>query len=1182
MSFAFTLIASTLYAQDEEITPEEIEKAREIRESLIQQGLLQTVEDVPTANVGGSVTLVDFSSYNGDNLNVATSGARGSDFSQDGSRFYILGRTSANILEYRLSDSWNVESGSYVREFSIAGEMGSRDQPDNASNGFFIRKDGRRMWVFNRTEIWEYSLSDSWNISSANQTGYRDLSGTIVRGHDFDFSPDGRFLYVDDRVQEAIYQFRLSSTWDVESASLQRVLDISSQQNAVRGIQFSPGGKRMFLNDTGRNEILEYFLSDAYNIGSASFSGAYSVSSETTSGEGFSIRHDDSSMFYVTSTSEERVYQYRISALGSGRSSVSANNGKVTANEIRSSRITVTARTPSGELIEGLEMRLNHNGDDVEIDAVNNVTNSNGEARFDVRSSDVQNVTFTARGLGTTIDQTASVEFVSLDAGESEISRNREKVIANGSGTARITVTARNEDGDRLENLEIDLDANSGSVDIDEERSRTNSDGEAIFDVSNTVAETVTFSAKSQGTTIDQTVNIRFVTVNAAQSEVRSSLQKVQANGTESSTITVIARDEDGDELEGVDISLIPDGGDSEISAQSDDTDSNGEIQFRVTNTQPEVVEYRARGAGVTIDDRVTVNFIPIDPDESNVSISRNKVLANGSAEATITVTARDEDGDAFSNTTINLSQSGGSSTITEVQPKTDGDGIAVFRIKSDETGQITYSASALGVTINTTVSAQFVTVDPAQSTVSVNPPEVQANGSEESKITVTARDSDGDDLNGARVVIEALNGNSSIDNSEKITDENGQAVFTLTNDTPEIVDYKITAEGKEFPENVSVGFIPIAPVALSATEVQTRQFRANWEVVSGAESYLIDVATDSSFNNLVNSYNALDVGNTTSALIDNVSPGTTYLYRVRATKDGLIGANSQIIQTTTFPETPQAIEATERNALKFTANWQTAEGARKYRLDVATDSDFNNKIPDYNNRDVGDAQSFTVSNLETGTNYFYRVRSEAGPRTSSSSNAIQTSTLTISPENSELTSDQLRVLANGDQTNELRITVKSESGILLEGLNVEISQKEGTSEIESIQPATDGEGVAIFGVTSTTAGKVTYQVTVAGTSLGDISVEFLADEGVLRLGNNFPNPFAEQTILPVTIPRTMSVEITVYNSLGVPVRTVIDEQMNTGYYEIPFQVNELAAGVYFYRLIADGDIKTRKMVLVK
>lgn len=1144
--------------------------------------MLHQLPDVPTSQLDGSVTFVGFASYNGDNLSVATSGARSSDFSEDGSRFYILGRTSANVLEYHLSDPWNIESGDFVREVSIAGEMGSREQSDNAANGFYIRKDGRRMWVFNRTEIWEYSLSDRWNISSASPTGYKDLSNRVVRGHDFDFRPDGRALYVDDRVEEVIHQFRLSNAWDVESASFDKALDISSQQNAVRGIQFSPGGKRMFLNDTGRNEILEFFLSDAYNVQSASFSGAYSVSSQTTSAEGFSLRHDNNSMFYVTSTSEERVYQYRISALGSDESSVSSNPGKVTANGIRSSRITVKARTPNGELIEGVVIDLDANRDGVDIDNVNTTTNSNGEAQFDVSSTDVQNVTFTARGLGREIDQTASVQFISLDAEESEISRNREKVVANGSASARITVTARDEDGDRLENLDINLDSNSDNVEIDEVRSETNSDGEAYFDVRNATAETVTFSANSQGTTINQTVNVRFVTVDASESEVTSSLQKVQANGSESSTITIIARDEDGDELPGVDISLIPDGGESKITAQSEDTDSNGEIQFKVTNTQPEVVEYRARGAGVTIDDRVTVNFIPIDAAESSVSISRQKVLANGSAEAIITVTARDEDGDAFSNIKINLSKSGGSSTISAEQPVTDSDGVAIFRIKSNETGEATYSASALGVTINQTVSAQFVTVNPAQSTVSVNPPEVQANGSEESKITVTARDSDGDDLNGARVEIEALNGNSSIDEFEKITDENGEAVFTLTNDTPQIVDYQITAEGREFPETVSVGFIPIAPVALSANNVQTRQFQANWEVVSGAESYLIDVATDSSFNNLVNSYNALDVGNVTSTMIENVMPGTTYLYRVRATKDGLIGANSQIIQTTTFPETPQAIEATERNALKFTANWQAAEGARKYRLDVATDSNFNNMLSDYNNRDVGDSSSFTVSNLETGTNYYYRVRSVAGPRTSSSSNTIQTSTLTISPENSELSSDQLRVLANGDQSNELRIVVKSESGVLLEGLNVQITQEEGSSDIESVQPITNEEGVALFGVTSTTSGTATYSIEVVGTSLGEISVEFLPNEGVLRLGNNFPNPFTDQTILPVTIPNRMNVEITVYNALGVPVRTVINEELNTGYYEVPFRVNELAAGVYFYRLNVEGEIKTRKMVLVK
>lgn len=1169
-----------MYAQ-EPLTPEELQKFREIRDSLIQQGYVQDPSGINVA-ANGDVSIVEYSSYTGNKKTVATNGARGSDFRPDGSRFYILGRTSKNILEYHLSDDWNIESAAYVRELNISSEIGTGAQSDFAANGLYIRKtDGKRMWVFNRTEIWEYTLSTAWDITSANQTGYKNLNSTIVRGHDFDFRPDGKRLYVDDRIHEAVFQFNLSSAWDVESASLDKMLDISDQQQAVRGIHISPGGDRMFLNDTGRQEVLEYVLSNSYDIGSANYVGSYSISSEMSNAEGISFR-SDISMFYMTSTSEEIIYQYKISPIGKDESSVASDKEKVIANGSGTSRITVTARTPDGDRIQGIEINLSSNSGSSGIDAVNSYTNSNGEARFDVSNSQAETVTFSASGMGTTIDQQVSVRFVELDATESSIASNREKVIANGTAVSNITVTARDEDGDALEDVQINLNSNSGNADINGSSKDTNSNGEAVFEVSNTVAESVTFTASGMGVTIDEEVSIRFVTVDADESSVASSRNRVQANGIESSTISVVARDEDGDELQGLEISLNQNGGSSSIEAIQKTTDDDGIAEFKVTNKKAEVVNYQAKGLGVTIGADVSVNFIPIDAEESQLSISNQKILANGSAEATITVTARDEDGDPFSNVDVNLNQNDGNSTITDVQKTTDSDGIAIFKVKSNDVGQVTYSASALGVTVNQTVTATFVTVDPDESTITVNPENVQANGEEESQITVTTRDADGDILHGASVVLEALNGNSVIDDPEKITDSEGNAVFTITNNTPQIVNYKVTAEGNEFPDDVSVGFIPIAPVALAASNVQIRQFNANWEMVSGADHYLIDLSTDSSFTSLVEPYNAYDVGNVTTFSVQNLSPGTTYLYRVRAVSDGLIGANSQLIQTTTFPETPVAGAASDRNALKFTANWNEAEGARKYRLDVSTDASFNNILSEYNNLDLGSTQSYTVTNLLPGESYYYRVRAEAGPRTSEHSNVTETSTLTISSEQSEIESDQLRVLANGDQSNELRITVKSDGGILLEGLEVELEQTEGSSDIEQKQPVTDENGVAVFDVTSVTAGKATYTIRAAGIQIGEISVEFLADDGVLRLGNNYPNPFLVNTEIPLTIPRPMEVELRVFNSLGVPVRTLKNENMETGYYEIPFNGADLAAGVYFYRLIADDDIQTGKMVLLK
>ena len=75
----------------------------------------------------------------------------------------------------------------------------------------------------------------------------------------------------------------------------------------------------------------------------------------------------------------------------------------------------------------------------------------------------------------------------------------------------------------------------------------------------------------------------------------------------------------------------------------------------------------------------------------------------------------------------------------------------------------------------------------------------------------------------------------------------------------------------------------PAAPTALRATNVTASSFTANWNSVSGATSYLLDVSTSNSFTTYVPGYQTLNVGNTTSYNVVGLSAKTTYYYRLRA-----------------------------------------------------------------------------------------------------------------------------------------------------------------------------------------------------------------------------------------------------------------------------------------------------------
>jgi len=90
------------------------------------------------------------------------------------------------------------------------------------------------------------------------------------------------------------------------------------------------------------------------------------------------------------------------------------------------------------------------------------------------------------------------------------------------------------------------------------------------------------------------------------------------------------------------------------------------------------------------------------------------------------------------------------------------------------------------------------------------------------------------------------------------------------------------------------------APTATAATAVTSTSLTANTNTVSGATSYVIDLAYDEAFTNIVGFYSGFAMSGTTR-IFNGLSPNTTYYYRVRATSTNSTSANSNIISVTTL-----------------------------------------------------------------------------------------------------------------------------------------------------------------------------------------------------------------------------------------------------------------------------------------
>jgi hypothetical protein len=83
-------------------------------------------------------------------------------------------------------------------------------------------------------------------------------------------------------------------------------------------------------------------------------------------------------------------------------------------------------------------------------------------------------------------------------------------------------------------------------------------------------------------------------------------------------------------------------------------------------------------------------------------------------------------------------------------------------------------------------------------------------------------------------------------------------------------------------------------------------------------------------------------------------------------------------------------------------------------------------------------------------------------------------------------------------------------------------------------------------------------------------------------LSQNYPNPFNPSTSISFEIPQSGFVKLVVYNILGKEVATLLNEEKIAGVYEVQFNVQNLASGIYFYTINTGSFSSTKKMVLMK
>ena len=289
-------------------------------------------------------------------ISAQETSSRGLFFKPDGLKMYIVGSSGKDVNEYNLSTAWNVSTASYVRIFFVSPQ-------DSFPQGVFFKPDGLRMYIIGSTtdSIYQYDLSTAWNVSTASYsyptTEYLSIASQEFSPSGVFFKPDGLKMYVTGYTGDDVNEYNLSTAWAIGTASYSQNFSVVAQDTFPTDLFFKPDGLKMYILGATGDKVYEYNLSTAWDISTASYLQNFSVASQETSPSGVFFKPDGLKM-YVIGTSGDDVNEYNLSTAWD----IS------TASYLQNFSISVQEKTPNGLFFkpDGLKMYVTGaTGDDV-------------------------------------------------------------------------------------------------------------------------------------------------------------------------------------------------------------------------------------------------------------------------------------------------------------------------------------------------------------------------------------------------------------------------------------------------------------------------------------------------------------------------------------------------------------------------------------------------------------------------------------------------------------------------------------------------------------------------------------------------------------------------------------------------------------------------------------------------
>jgi 6-phosphogluconolactonase (cycloisomerase 2 family) len=257
---------------------------------------------------------------------------RGVALNNDGTKMYVVGRGNDTVYQYSLSTAYDVSTASYD---SVSLSVSAQETgPWNID----FNNDGTKMYILGTTskEVFQYTLSTAFDLSTASYASISfDPTTQAGNASYFAFKADGTIMYVGDYIANVIYQYALSTAFDVSTASYSSIsFAPSGQMSQSFSLKFNPTGTKAFIL-SNIDTVFQYSLSTAWDISTASYD-SFSLNAGSEDLTPYSMHFgDNGTKLYISGDTNDSIYQYSTSSTSyTNQMDSTALNAITDANQI--------------------------------------------------------------------------------------------------------------------------------------------------------------------------------------------------------------------------------------------------------------------------------------------------------------------------------------------------------------------------------------------------------------------------------------------------------------------------------------------------------------------------------------------------------------------------------------------------------------------------------------------------------------------------------------------------------------------------------------------------------------------------------------------------------------------------------------------------------------------------------